>query len=86
MILTINQNPRLQIGNAPLNGTTDQAALIWQTTGESENDFFVVQYRPTDLDTPWQTALTPTTFDTNSEDRLNHATTITGLDYNREYE
>ena len=86
MVLTINQDPRLQIGDAPLNSSTDQAALIWQTTGESENDLFFVQYRPTNSDTPWQTASRPTTFDVNTEDRLNHATTITGLDYNREYE
>ena len=86
MVLTINQDPRLQIGNAPLNSTTDQVALIWQTTGERENDVFFVQYRPTDSDTRWKTASVPNSFEINTEDRLNHATTITGLDYNREYE
>ncbi len=46
MAFTINQPPRLQIGDAQLGSATDQVALIWQTTGSNSGDSFVVEYRP----------------------------------------
>ena len=46
MAFTVNQNPRLQIGDAQLGSSTDQIALIWQTKGSSSGDSFVVEYRP----------------------------------------
>ena len=86
MSYTVNQNPRLQLGDAQLGSTTDQVALIWQTRGSSSGDSFVVQYRSANSNGSWQTADTPTTLDTRTEGRINHSTTITGLDYSSEYE
>ncbi len=45
MAFTVNQPPRLQIGDAKLGSPTDQIALIWQTKGSSSGDSFVVEYR-----------------------------------------
>ncbi len=86
MVFTVNQTPRLQIGDAKLGSITDQIALIWQTKGRSSGDSFVVEYRPANSNGSWQTADTPTTLDTGTEGRINHSTTITGLDYSAEYE
>ncbi len=86
MAFTINQPPRLQIGDAQLGSATDQVALIWQTTGSNSGDSFVVEYRPANSNDSWQTASTPTTIDTTTGGRLNHETTITGLDYDSNYE
>ncbi|MGK7953590.1 MAG: fibronectin type III domain-containing protein [Xenococcaceae cyanobacterium] len=86
MAFTVNQTPRLQIGDAKLGSTTDQIALIWQTKGSNSGDSFVVEYRPANSNGTWQTADAPTTIDTRTEGRINHSTTITGLDYSAEYE
>ena len=53
MSYTVNQNPRLQLGDAKLGSTTDQAALIWQTIGSSSGDSFVVQYRSANSNGSW---------------------------------
>ena len=86
MAFTVNQNPRLQLGDAQLESPTDQIALIWQTKGSSSGDSFVVEYRPANSSGAWQQASAPTTLDTRTDGRLNHSTTITGLDYSSEYE
>ena len=86
MAFTVNQTPRLQLGDAKLGSPTDQAALIWQTKGSSSGDSFVVQYRSANSTGTWQTADAPTTLDTRTEGRINHSTTITGLDYSADYE
>ena len=86
MAFTINQTPRLQIGDAPLGSPTDQVALIWQTKGSNSGDSFVVQYRLVNSTEPWQTADAPSVLNTGTDSRMNHYTTITGLDYSSKYE
>ena len=86
---TIYQPPRLQLGDAPLNGYAgserDRFALVWQTTGSLSTDRFLVEYRPVGSNT-WIAAPTPSTIDTGVGSRVNHTVTITGVDYDAAYE
>ncbi|WP_353929869.1 fibronectin type III domain-containing protein [Okeanomitos corallinicola TIOX110] len=86
---TIYQTPRLQLGNAPLDGyagsETDQFALVWQTTGSLSTDNFIVEYRPVGTST-WTSAPNPSTINTGVGSRINHTVTVTGVNYNTDYE
>ena len=86
MAFTVNQPPRLQIGNTQLNNTSDRVSLIWQTTGSDSGDSFKVEYRPANSNRSWQVASPSTSFDTSVGSRTNHEANITGLNYNSDYE
>lgn len=88
---TVNQNPRLQPGNAPLanypGGNLDRADILWQTipAGAGTQDTFTVQYRVSGA-TVWQAATLNADIATNVESRVVHAASISGLNWNSNYE
>lgn len=88
---TVNQNPRLQPGNAPLaaysGGSLDRADILWQTipAGVGTQDTFTVQYRAAGA-TAWQSATANADVATNVENRVVHSASITGLNWNANYE
>ncbi len=89
---TINHSPRLQLGDAPLVGfsgsETDQVELLWQTVsaGSGTQDAFTVDYRRDGTSDPWLTAPATTQIVLPTGGRINHYTTMTGLNYDDGYE
>jgi hypothetical protein len=89
--LTVKHNPRLQPGNAPLagyaGGSLDRVDLLWQTIpgGAGTQDTFAVAYRAVGA-TSWQAAALNATISTGVEGRIVHSSSITGLDWNTNYE
>ena len=87
----VHQNPRLQLGDAPLIGyvgsESDQVEILWQTkqAGLGDQDDFVVQYRRAG-NALWDTAGPVSTIDTGVETRIIHFVEVDGLDYAAEYE
>jgi hypothetical protein len=46
LALTMVQEPRLQLGDAALNATTDELDVLWQTSGvNDQNDQFTLEYK-----------------------------------------
>ncbi|MCY2966854.1 MAG: metallophosphoesterase [Planctomycetota bacterium] len=88
----VNQNPRLQLGNAPLAGyagsALDQISVLWQTqpAGTGTQDTFTVQYRPFGGTASWQTVPSIVQTATGVEGRIVREASITGLNWNSEYE
>ena len=88
----VHQQPRLQLGDAPLapfaGSATDQVDILWQTVpaGLGVQDTFVVQFREADGEAPWMDAVLNTPIDTEVEQRIVHSATATGLAYDSEYE
>ncbi len=94
-VLEVKHTPYLQLGDAPLASTgpgigdTDQITIVWQTVegggiGEPD-DFFEVEYRPVGAGS-YLPAGPVETLDTGTQTRINHAVTITGLNYHADYE
>lgn len=88
---TVNQNPRLQPGNAPLaayaGGNLDRADILWQTIpgGVGTQDTFTVQYRAGGA-TAWQIATLNADIATNVENRVVRSASISSLNWNANYE
>ncbi len=87
----VHHNPRLQPGNAPLVGypgsELDRVDILWQTLPDDvgTQDSFTVQYRLVN-GTAWQnTALNPS-INTTVGGRIIHSASITGLNWNSNYE
>ena len=89
--LSVKHTPRLQLGNAPLDGFAgsdkDRIQVLWQTVpgGSGTEDDFVVQYRAVG-DALWENAGATQTINTNVENRVNRYVDIDALDYDRTYE
>jgi cysteine-rich repeat protein len=81
--------PYLQLGDAPLGASTDQFAVVWQTTTLErqgpDHDEFVVEYRLVGS-ASWLPAASMVEEAAGSASRQNHAATITGLAFESEYE
>jgi hypothetical protein len=88
---TVNHNPRLQPGNAPLPGYAgselDRVDLLWQTisAGAGNQDSFSVEYRASGAGS-WQTAALNASIATGVENRVVHSASITGLQWDAPYE
>ncbi len=89
---SFNHNPRLQLGNAPLVGyagsSTDQMEVLWQTVsaGSGTQDSFTVEYRLAGSGGAWLATPATSTIATGVGGRINHFTTMTGLNYSTQYE
>ncbi len=93
--LFVKYQPYLQLGNAPLQstgagiGTTDQMVIAWQTveagSGTAPNDYFEVEYRRVG-DVSYIPVTPVNVLNTGEQTRLNHSVTITGLNYDDDYE
>ena len=87
----IKHSPRLQLGDAPLDGyagsETDQIEILWQTisAGTGTEDTFEVVYRLAD-DPSWIAAGPVRMLDTEVETRVVHSVEVDGLDYDTDYE
>jgi cysteine-rich repeat protein len=85
----MNIRPYIQLGDAPLGAATDQFAIVWQTLTLArqgpDHDHFEVEYRAVGSPT-WLPGPAPEIRDVGSESRRNHAATLTGLDFDSEYE
>ncbi|MFO0875987.1 MAG: Ig-like domain-containing protein [Gemmataceae bacterium] len=88
---TVKHTPRLQLGDAPLTGFAgsdrDRVDILWQTipaTGGTQ-DSFTVEYRAEGA-TPWHATGLNTPIDTGVEGRVVRSATISGLDWNSNYE
>ncbi len=88
----VNQYPRLQLGDAPLTGyagsSLDQVALLWQTQsgGTGTQDSFTVQYRLAGTTNSWQSSGAISQTATGVQGRIVHQATITGLQWDTNYE
>ena len=88
---TVNQPPRIQLGNAPLVGfpgsDRDRIEILWQTksAGSGTQDYFVVDYKPANTNT-WIQQDFPKQLETSVEGRIIHSALITGLNYNSNYD
>ena len=88
LAFTINHTPYLQLGNAPLEGYnagTDQAEVIWQTTGVADTDTFTSEFRETGA-ADWTSGNLNPQIITGVGGRINHSTTFTGLNFNDDYD
>ncbi len=89
--LEVKHNPRLQLGDAPLDGYVgsedDQIEILWQTipTGMTGNDSFTVEYRLVGA-LAWTAAGPITTQNTGVQSRVIHSAEIDGLDFDTDYE
>ena len=89
--LQVKHNPRLQLGDAPLDGFpgsgTDQIEILWQTipTGLTGSDSFTVEYRAVGAPS-WTASGAISTIDTGIESRIIHFVEIDGLLYDSDYE
>lgn len=89
---SIDHNPRLQLGNAPLVGyagsSTDQMEVLWQTVsaGAGTQDSFSVEYRLAGSSGAWLATPATSLISTGIGGRINHFTTMTGLSYATQYE
>ncbi len=87
----IKHSPRLQLGDAPLDGyagsETDQIDILWQTisAGTGTEDTFEVEYRLAG-DPSWIATGPIQVLDTEVETRLVHSVEVDGLDYDTDYE
>ncbi len=83
----VRHTPYLQLGDATLGSPADRADILWQTVpaGAGTQDAFAVEYRPAGT-TTWLDAGAIGTLDTGTEGRVNHFASITGLDYESEYD
>ena len=87
----VRQTPRLQLGNAPLNGFPgsefDQVEVLWQTetVNPDAHDEFIVEYRRTN-EALWSNAIPIDTLETHFDSRIIHNVVIGELDFNTEYE
>jgi Bacterial Ig domain/Calcineurin-like phosphoesterase len=87
----VNHNPRLQPGNVPLVGypgsELDRVDVLWQTltTDVGNQDQFVVGFRPVG-GAVWQTASLNDPIDVGEATRVIRSATITGLNWNSNYE
>jgi len=87
MLSTVNHTPRLQLGNAPLIGSsgysgTDQVEIIWQTTSPGTD--FSADYRLVGAGS-W-TPAGPIVHDSVQNGRQNHSVVLSGLTFDTEYE
>ncbi|MEQ9379560.1 MAG: hypothetical protein RJP95_01765 [Pirellulales bacterium] len=81
LAFSVNHTPYLQLGNAALTGYdngTDQAELIWQTTGVAENDTFTAEFRHNG-DLNWNSTFLNIDIVTGLDGRINHSATLTCL-------
>ncbi|HND56535.1 MAG TPA: Ig-like domain-containing protein, partial [Pirellulaceae bacterium] len=89
---SVNQYPRLQLGNAPLAGyagsSLDRVSVLWQTkpAGAGTQDSFTVEYRRAGTNDAWQAAAPSTATATGVEGRVVRETAITGLQWNTDYQ
>ena len=89
---SVNQSPRLQLGDAPLTGyagsSLDQIAILWQTVsgGSGTQDSFTVQYRLAGTTNAWQFSGAIAQTVTGVGGRIVHETSIAGLQWNSRYE
>jgi len=85
----VHHPPYVQLGDAQLGGANDQMEILWQTipAGGGSEDSFSVEYRLAGSET-WAPAginAPLITFPT-IEGRINHSATITGLQYDMNYD
>jgi Ca2+-binding RTX toxin-like protein len=94
LTFTVTHEPYLQLGNAPLIGSTsyagtDQIQIIWQVTGSpAVGEQFITEYRTPGSPT-WTNAGAPavgTNVTVLGQTRSNRSVTITGLPFNTDYE
>lgn len=88
LAFTVNHTPYIQLGNAPLdgyNGGTDQAEILWQTTGTQDTDTFTARFRETGAGS-WTSASLNAQIDTGVGGRIVHSTTFTGLNFDDDYD
>ncbi|MBX9789336.1 MAG: hypothetical protein K2Y37_10515 [Pirellulales bacterium] len=88
LAFTVNHTPYLQLGNAALtgyDGGTDQAEIIWQTTGTQDTDTFTAQMRHTG-DLAWTSVTLNPQLVTGVEGRINHSVTLPALAFNDNYD
>jgi len=87
----VNHEPRLQPGNAPLVGYPgsefDRVDVLWQTmpAGGGTEDSFTVEYRAVGSGV-WIAAAVNPPIDTGVGGRVVRSASITGLDWNADYE
>jgi hypothetical protein len=88
----VHQPPRLQPGNVPLVGSAaftglDQIELLWQTQtiGTGTSDEFHTAYRRVG-DSAWTAATPNPPIVTGVGTRMIHSATVSGLDWNTQYE
>jgi len=85
----INLKPYIQLGDPAPEATTDQFLVVWQTITAAEQgpdaDRFEVEYRKLG-DASWSSVSSLSVDEVGSSSRLNHVATITGLDFEAEYE
>ena len=89
----LKHQPYVQLGDAPLVGygssATDQFQIIWQTMPDVSStsvDSFEVEYKLSTEPTTWTSAGAISTINTGVSSRVNHYVTITGLQYNTNYD
>ena len=90
----VNQPPRIQLGNAPLVGTSafdgfDQIEILWQTVsaGSGSDDSFVAKIREANTtNVEWTTREVDGMIDTGVDTRRIHHVAFIGLEWNRAYE
>jgi len=83
----VNHSPYVQLGNAQLGGVNDQMEIWWQTisAGGGSNDSFSVDYRLSETETWTSVGINPALY-TGVDGRINHSATITGLNYDTDYD
>ena len=88
---SVKHNPRLQPGNAPLVGYAgselDRVDLLWQTipAGAGTQDSFTVEHRAVGA-TAWTSVALNADINTGIENRVVRSSSITGLNWNANYE
>jgi hypothetical protein len=92
---TIKYRPYLQPGNAALVGTPayvqspfDRADIMWETQAGAggTQDSFTVDFRPAGIGAQWQAATQNTPINTGDSGRIVRSASITGLNWNSDYE
>lgn len=88
LAFTVNHTPYLQLGDAALDGYnagTDQAEVIWQTTGTQDTDSFTAEYRETGQ-VSWNGVSLNAQIVTGVGGRINHSATFVALNFDDDYD
>ena len=92
LAFTVNHTPYIQLGNAPLDGYnagTDQAEILWQTTGTQDTDTFTARFRESPAGS-WTIVSLNAQINTGVNDgagvRIVHSATFAGLNFNDDYD